>query len=284
MSLTVISPGPLSLVQDGGRSGSAGLGVGRSGALDRLALDVANRAVGNDATTAGLEVLLGGATIRVDSHALIAVAGANGDVLLDAETLAPGKAYEVRAGSSLTFRSPRAGARYYLAVRGGIRAESVLGSASWDGLAKLGTPPLAAGDVLQIGYGGTGKVNTWLPNPLAGRNVGHRFADIAAGPRRHLFSAADWHTLVTETWTVSPQSNRTALRLSGPALIFPEGLELSSEAVLPGAIQIPPDGQPIVFLADHPVTGGYPVIAVVRDESLDRLGQLLPGHQLGLSG
>lgn len=284
MSLTVLTPGPQTLVQAAGRRGQANLGVGRSGALDRLALEVANRAVGNEATTAGLEVLLGGARLRIDSHALIAVAGANGDVLVDREVMAPGKAYEVRAGSVVRFEQPRVGARYYFAVRGGVLATEVLGSPSWDVLAKVGTPPLVAGDVLQIGYGGTGKVNTWLPNPLAGRNVGHRFVDIARGPRNSLFSAADWHTLVTETWTVSPQSNRTALRLSGPPLSFPEGLELPSEAVLPGAIQIPPDGQPIVFLADHPVTGGYPVIAVVRDESLDRLGQLLPGQRLGLSG
>ena len=284
MSFTVVDPGVLSLVQDLGREGTSEIGVGRSGALDRAALRLANRTVGNLPHAAALEILLGGAEFIAEQRLTVAVTGAIGDVRANGVFLASGIAVDLPAGSILKFGRATSGARYYLAVAGGFDFPLFEGSAAWDGLAKVGTPPIQAGDRLPVGERLAGQANSWLPNPLASVNVDQPLVDITHGPRADWFDQLSWHRLVTEEWVVSPDSSRTALRLQGPALSRIEPRELPSEAVFPGAIQVPPDGQPIVFLADHPVTGGYPVIGVVRDSSLDRLGQVLPGQRVRLNG
>lgn len=249
--LRVEATGPLVLVEDGGRPGLAHLGVSASGAADPLGLAVANAAVGNRLDAAGLEVLVGGLVLRALAPCTVAVGPRVHD--LDADDVV-----SVTAGPAL---------RQYVALAGGIDVEPVLGSRSYDTLAQLGPPPLAVGDVLRAGTSeGAGAV--WSHD---------RLVRLHPGPRADHFHPGTLDLLATAPWTVSPTSDRTAVRLRGPALVRRTQVELPPEGLLPGAVQVPPDGQPIVFLVDHPVTGGYPVVAVVERADLRVLAQAAPG-------
>lgn len=286
-ALEVLEPGPLCLVQDLGRRGHLSLGVPTSGALDRRALVRANLLVGNDRGRAVLEVLLGGLVLRALEDVVVAVTGAPTTVRVEVSGRAghpeAGRPFLVPAGGELALGAPARGLRTYVAVRGGLGGPTVLGSRATDVLSGLGPPPLRAGDVLRL-----------LPAPgtaVAGApdEAAH---DVPAGPEHtvHVLPGprVDWLTpaaialLATHRWEVTPRSNRVGLRLGGPVLERAVTAELPSEGTVPGSVQVPPDGRPVVFLADHPVTGGYPVVAVVRDADLDLLGQLRPGDRLRL--
>jgi biotin-dependent carboxylase-like uncharacterized protein len=263
--IEILEPGPLTTVQDLGRSGYAALGVPRSGAFDRAALQTANRLVGNFPQTAGLEVTLGGLQIRLLDPATIALSGA----------VCPGApdwdvAISLPRDAIVRLGAPSAGLRSYLAVRGGVTVPEVLGSRSTDTLSGLGPARLAVGDRLPIGTAPSAVSGASAVEPARGGTLRIRF-----GPRDDWFTAAALELLVTTEWTVRPESDRVGLRLDGPRLERTRSGELPSEAVLPGAIQVPTDGRPIVFGPDAPVTGGYPVIAVVTD--LDGAAQLRPG-------
>jgi len=276
--IEIVAPGPLCTVQDGGREGWAHLGVGRSGAADRSAFDLANRLVGNPVGAAALECTFGGLRVRVHAAALVALTGAECDVAV--ETGPPigfRQPTAVPAGASFTLRPPDRGLRTYLAVRGGIDVAPVMGSRSTDLLNGLGPPPLAAGVVLAIGS----DPGTPIPTEYAPPTAGHEWPiSIWPGPRRDWFSAAAHLTLVRSPYVVLPTSNRIGVRLSGVELERTVNRELPSEGIVEGAIQVPNDGQPLVFLADHPTTGGYPVIAVVDPAELGRVAQSRPGDTL----
>jgi biotin-dependent carboxylase-like uncharacterized protein len=263
--IEVVEPGPLATVQDLGRSGHAALGVARSGAFDRGALRLANRLVGNPDGYAAIEATLGGLHVRLTVPSTVALTGA---VCSGAPDW--GVAVSLTAGSTIRLGSPAEGLRSYLAVRGGVAVEPVLGSRSTDTLSGLGPAPLRAGDVLPIGATSTPVVGASAAEPARGRLLRVRF-----GPRDDWFTAAAWALLVEAEWTVRPESDRVGVRLAGPALDRARGGELPSEPTLPGALQVPTDGRPILFGPDAPVTGGYPVIAVVTD--LDPAAQLRPG-------
>ncbi|MBC7290779.1 MAG: 5-oxoprolinase/urea amidolyase family protein [Actinotalea sp.] len=285
--LEVLESGPLCLVQDLGRRGHLTLGVPTSGALDRRAAVRANRLVGNDRDRAVLEVLLGGLVLRARQDVVVAVAGAAVPVtvVVDGRTSAPpaGLPFLLRSGTELTLGTPAQGLRTYVAVRGGIDAPQVLGSRATDVLSGLGPPPVRPGDVLRL-LAAPGTAVPVAPDddalevPAGPEHV----VRVAPGPR------ADWITpealglLGSHPWVVTDRSNRVGLRLAGPALERSVTTELPSEGTVPGAVQVPPDGRPVVFLADHPVTGGYPVVAVVVDEDLDLLGQVRPGERVRL--
>lgn len=276
--LTAIRSGPLTLVQDRGRPGLAHLGVGAAGAMDRAALALANRLVGNDADAAGLEILFGGAEFAADGPVWVAVSGAWGDVTVGARSVEPHTATRVPAGERLAFGATEHGIRYYLAVRGGIDVPRVLGSRSRDTLAGLGPAPLADGDALSVGpepMTPIPPVDTVPVDPPSGAPVA---LALRPGPRRDWFPAGAWELLLHSEWQVSPRSDRSGVRLEGPALERAGARELPSEGMVPGAIQVSPDGAPTVLAVDHPVTGGYPVIAVVTDDFLDALAQLRPGQ------
>lgn len=282
-TLRVVSTGPLALVEDLGRPGLAHLGVGASGAFDRAALRLANRLVGNPEAAAGLEVLLGGAELVPDTGCWLAVTGAWGEVAFDGTAVEPHTATLLPAGARLVLPPARSGLRYCVAVRGGVDVPAVLGSRSRDTLAALGPPPLASGDVLPIGappHEGVPAADLVPVDPPADGTVR---LDILPGPRRDWFDATAWEALPTAPWTVSPRSDRTGIRLNGPALARVRMEELPSEGMVPGAIQVSPDGSPTVLGVDAPVTGGYPVIAVVADSSFDRLAQLRPGQRVLLT-
>ena len=274
--IEVISPGPLATVQDLGRPGQAALGVGPSGAADRGAQRLANRLVGNAEHAAAIEVTLGGLRLRFSGPALIACTGAIGPVLVNGDPVGMNAPIDVPMGAEVMLDRSSSGLRRYLAVRGGIDVPPVLGSRSTDLLSGLGPPALTSGDWLPIGRLTAGFPEVDLA-PVA--SPPDRLVLTALrGPRDDWFTSASLAALSEQAWTVSPDSNRIAVRFTGPALERAVGGELPSEGLLRGAVQVPPNGQPVLFLADHPVTGGYPVIAVVDEAGVDLAAQARPGN------
>jgi biotin-dependent carboxylase-like uncharacterized protein len=269
--IEIMAPGPLATVQDRGRPGYAHLGVSRSGAADRGALDRANRLVGNDPAAAAVEATFGGLSVRLLRTVSVAFTGAECPG-------APGwnVAVTLPAGSHLTLGSPAAGLRSYLAVRGGIAVPPVLGSRSTDTLGGLGPPRLRPGDLLPIGSAAVGAVSGEVAAGPSFRPV----LRVVAGPRADWLRPSAWRRLTSRVWTVRPESSRAGVRLDGPRLKRAVTHELPSEPTLPGAVQVPPDGQPILLGPDAPVTGGYPVLAVVLAADLDTAGQLRSGDEM----
>ncbi len=293
----VVDPGALTLVQDLGRPALSSLGVSGSGAFDRAAHRLAQRLVGNDEGAAGLEVLLGGLRLRVAAGTWIALTGAWVDARLDSASASvavpPHSAVLVDADAELVLGPVTHGARCTVALRGGIDAPLTLGSRSRDTLAALGPAPLAAGDVLPLGPEPASPVPVADLVPVDPPPRGLVELEVRPGPRADWFTSDALDLLVTAEWKASARSDRTGVRLelgsavdggSGGLARVParEGAELESEGMLRGSIQVSPDGAPTVLGPDHPVTGGYPVIAVVVDASLDRLAQLLPGQPVRL--
>ncbi|MFD5249696.1 biotin-dependent carboxyltransferase family protein [Amycolatopsis sp. NPDC058340] len=277
-TLEVIEAGPLALIQDLGRPGYAHLGVPPSGALDVPALKLANRLVGNDEAAAGVESLFGGLRLRATTSCTIAVTGPAVAVEADGRPVGSHSPVWLAAGQVLAIGAPATGLRCYLAVSGGITVEEELGSRSRDVLAEIGPAPLKAGDILPLGTPSvSGGADVVLPTVAPAELV----VQVDPGPRAHWFE--DLASGLAKTWTVTAESNRVGLRLDGPALTrgheYAER-ELPSEGLLTGAVQVPPNGLPVVFLADHPTTGGYPVAAVVRQASLPALAQARPGTLL----
>ncbi|MFI9331564.1 biotin-dependent carboxyltransferase family protein [Kitasatospora sp. NPDC052868] len=273
--LEVVRPGPLTTVQDLGRRGVAHLGVPRAGALDEPAMRAANRLVGNDADAAGLETTLGGVALHALGPVLVAVTGAPAPVLVDGRPAAWGAAVAVPAGAVVEVGAATHGVRGYLAVAGGIAVPPVLGSRSADLLSGLGPVPLAAGDRLPVGPPPSYRpLPDQVPLPAPPAELVLR---LRLGPRADWFEPRSVAWLAREHYRVAPASNRIALRTDGPAVTRARGGELPSEGMVLGAVQIPPDGRPVVFLADHPTTGGYPVVGVVPPADLAGAAQARPG-------
>ncbi|MFD4249623.1 biotin-dependent carboxyltransferase family protein [Amycolatopsis thermoflava] len=275
-ALEVVATGPLALVQDLGRPGHAHLGVPPSGALDVPALRLANRLVGNPEGAAGIESLLGGLTVTARASCTVAVTGPPVAVAVDGRPAGSHVPVHLAAGQTLSIGRPDTGLRCYLAVSGGIDVEPELGSRSRDVLSEIGPPPLEPGAVLPLGA--PAGIPDGADTVTAPPNPPDLVVPVVLGPRDDWFGDAA-HQL-SAPWTVTSESNRVGLRLDGPALRRTdarEGEELPSEGVITGAIQVPPNGLPVVFLADHPTTGGYPVIAVVVPRALPALAQARPG-------
>jgi biotin-dependent carboxylase-like uncharacterized protein len=281
--IEVIRSGLLTTVQDLGRPGYAHLGVARSGALDAPALARGNRLVGNPDGSAGLETTLNGVTFRAEVRTTVAVTGARSPVRVDAEPVPFGTAFPVPAGAVVEVGAAESGVRAYVTFAGGVSVAAVLGSRSTDTLSGIGPPPLRPGFVLPLGRsspdGGESPagVDALLkpgpPEEVAdGVTVRLRF-----GPRHDWFSVTARDALIEHPYTLSVKSNRVGARLTGTALSRTIAGELPSEGIVLGAVQVPADGQPLVFLADHPTTGGYPVIGVVEAADLPLLAQARPG-------
>lgn len=274
-ALVVVRAGALTTVQDRGRPGYAHVGVPRSGALDGPAAALANRLAGNAPDAAVLETTLNGCSVRPRSTVTVAVAGAPCPVTVDGRPAAWGAPVRVHAGSVLDVGAATSGVRAYLAVAGGVAVEPVLGSRSTDLLSGLGPAPLTDGAVLPLGTPRRppARVDA-APQPAPPDELVLR---VTPGPRDDWFTPAAVRVLTSRTYRVSPASNRIGLRTTGPALERARRDELPSEGMVLGAVQVPPDGTPVVFLADHPTTGGYPVIAVVRPADLAAAAQAVPG-------
>jgi antagonist of KipI len=290
VSIEVIKPGALTTLQDLGRTGFQHLGVPVNGVMDERAHRLANALVGNPRTSATLEITMMGPALRFHADCVIAVTGADLDPKLDGEpcSTATATAMLVRAGSELTFGKRRSGVRAYLAVKGGYLAESVMNSVSLfarGGYGGFSGRPLARGDIIG------------LRAPQAAMEIAHASARIPAfeddvlldanapirvtlGREWCFFSFDAQSAFQSELFRLTPQSDRMGFRLEGPKLALRETLQIDSEAVAFGAIQVPADGNPIVLMADRQTTGGYPKIAQVCAVDLPRLAQKMPGEPL----
>lgn len=277
--LEVLQPGPLTTVQDAGRPGHAALGVSASGAVDREAYGLANRLVGNPAGAAVLEVTLGGLRVRARGRGVLAVTGAVTPCTVDGRAYGTHAAVDVPDGAVVALETPEVGLRSYVAVRGGVATDAVLDSRSTDVLAGFGAP-LEPGDELPVGPEPDDPVPPVDVAPVAGPAEGDVELRVVLGPRADWFTDDAVHRLRKEPFVVTGDSNRVGMRLDGPTLPRTRSDELPSEGVVPGALQVPTRGRPVLFLADHPVTGGYPVIAVVVGADLSRAGQARPGQRL----
>ncbi len=283
--IEVLKPGLLTTIQDLGRPGYAHVGVARSGALDAPALILANRLVGNADGAAGLETTLTGVALRAEVVTTAVVTGAAAAVTVDGERVEFGAAFAVPAGAVIEVGPAEAGVRSYLAFAGGVSVAPVLGSRSTDTLSGLGPPPLRAGFVLPLGH-----IPADIPadqgEMVAVQRSNHDHKQlidgevevrVRMGPRHDWFSISARDVLLHGPYTLSVKSNRVGARLAGPPLSRTVSGELPSEGIVLGAVQVPADGQPLIFLADHPTTGGYPVIGVVDAADLALFAQARPG-------
>lgn len=277
-AVAVVEPGVLSLVQDAGRRGVAALGVPAAGPLDAESMHLANALVGNDPGEACIEVTARGPTLRFDHHTHVAVVAAvpeGVEVRLEGRPVGADVVVPVQAGQTLGIGRVRAGLRAYLAVSGGIRTPPVVGSRSSDQLSGLGHGPLRVGD--RLGVGSPGRPHGQLSRPAVPADPAAPVR-VVLGP--HPFPREATDGLCAASWSVGVDSNRIGLRLEGGAPLAPADVPVTSTGMVTGAIQVPPDGRPIVLLADHATVGGYPVIACVVAVDLPRLGQARPGDRL----
>jgi biotin-dependent carboxylase-like uncharacterized protein len=273
--LEVIRCGPGASVQDAGRLGHRRLGVSTAGAMDRRALALANALVGNAPDAAAVEVPLARASFRVNApRLLVAVCGPGATLAIDGQAQPDLCSAIASHGQILTVGAPRNGVYNYLAVAGGIRSPVVLGSRACHRRSGIGLPPLEAGDPLPC-------------DPVADGTAPQRFAGdwlpengpvrVIPGPQDAHFGADAWERLCSDAFRIDPSSDRMGLRLDGPRLVANGGHDIVSDGVVPGSIQVPGDGRPIVLGRDCQTTGGYPKIATVISADLDRLLQIPPG-------
>lgn len=276
------------LFQDLGRPLQASQGISVSGALDGHSLREANLCVGNASGAAAVEIAYGGFAVTAGLPVTLALAGAPAPMKIttaDGRTLsAPhGRPFALDAGDALSLGTPGEGTRSYLALRGGFAVQTMLGSAATDTLARIGPGAIAEGDLLIPGDAPCTAVDPFrpMPQPLP-RASGTVVLDVVPGPRDDWFTPAALELLYEQDWQVTSETSRVGARLRGAQRLTRKdpARELPSEGTARGAIQVPHSGEPVLFLADHPVTGGYPVIAVVARHHLDLAGQIPIGAKI----
>lgn len=280
-TLEILHTGPLALVEDLGRVGLAHLGVTRSGAADRRSHTLANRLVANPDDRATIEVTLGGFSARVRGGDIdIAVTGADTDPSVNGIMFGTNSIQHIRDGEVISLGIPNSGLRSYLAVRGGIAVTPVLGSRSYDVMSAIGPLPLQPGDVLPVGDH-TDEYPELDQAPVA--PICEHLVELLVVPGPHDDWLVDPDALVHTIWMASDRSDRVGMRLEGRPLQFGSpDRQLRSEGTTRGAIQVPPNGLPVILGPDHPVTGGYPVVGVVADDDIDKVAQVRPGQYVRL--
>ncbi|WP_342319331.1 carboxyltransferase domain-containing protein [Corynebacterium mayonis] len=280
---TVDDPGLQTLYQDLGRQGNGNLGVSTSGFADRAAAATANAAVGNKRNATLLENI-GGMTLTALAETVVCITGALTTVTVAGRPAPLATPVIVPCGAEVVIGAPTVGMRSYLAVRGGLIAETELGSAATDLLSGLGPNPITAGETVSMSLAKPQSANALLTNPLRVERDDTGTVGVVRcvlGPRDDWFSPETVARFLSATYTVTAESNRVGLRLQGgEPLERSRPGELASEGMVAGSVQIPPSGQPVVFLRDHAVTGGYPVIATVINEDVDIAAQLPPGAKI----
>jgi biotin-dependent carboxylase-like uncharacterized protein len=282
-ALEILASGPLTLVQDLGRVGFAAVGIGRSGAADRGAFRLGARLLAQPYAAAALEVLFGGVSIRAQGDVMLALTGAPAPADIGGRGVGHCGPFTLGDGQILTLGTPPVGLRTYVSVRGGVDVPPILGSRATDTLSGLGPEPVRTGDIVPVG-----PPPADFPNvdqaPSAAVNDETLILYALRGPRDDWLAELD--ALAATKWTVSSSSDRVGIRLAG-APLHRRGdradQELPSEGVVRGSIQVPPRGEPVIFLADHPVTGGYPVVAVLLDRDSDRAAQAVPGQHIRIA-
>jgi biotin-dependent carboxylase-like uncharacterized protein len=278
-AFTVVKPGMLTTVQDLGRRGFQGLGVPVSGPMDAYSHRLANQLLGNDPSAAALEITLLGPELAAEGEITCALTGADISVTVDGRVAPANEPFTVRGGSRLRWGSRISGTRMTLAVRGGFDVPATLGSRATHLVSRMGPfggRALRPGDVLPIAAEAPGD------RPLAGKPLelpeGGARLRVMAAVHRDRFTEDAWGLLTHARFTISPQSNRMGYRLDGPALTHAGAADILSEAMPPGAIQVPASGQPLMLLAERATTGGYATIANVITADLPVAGQLAPGE------
>lgn len=286
MTIRVLKPGIFTTVQDLGRYGYQQYGVPVAGAMDEFALRAGNLLVGNAESDAALEITLLGPKLELLEDAVLAITGADLDASVGGKPLPLWKSVALRKGSQISFGRPRSGARAYLAVAGGIDVPKVMGSRSTYVRGKFGGfhgRPLQAGDELPVGRSSRPTPGRKLPAHLVPRYGAPEYGGIRGivrvilGPQDDYFTSESLELFLSSIYRVSPVSDRMGYRLEGPKLKHRQGADIISDAIPPGAVQVPGHGAPIVMLADRQTTGGYAKIATVISADLPVLAQLRPG-------
>jgi len=298
MSATILRAGPLTTVQDLGRNGFRGIGVGMSGALDCFAARVANLLAGNEETAALIEVTLGMFRIRFNDARVLAWCGGAFEARIAGERIPPGHAFAAAADEELAFDRPNPGCRAWLAISGGINLPLTLGSRSTDLRANFGGMEgrsLRAGDELPLGtlperaqafsrMLGSSRIGPWsAPANWAISAASRPVLRVVRGADWNRFEESAQKALFAEKFSVTAEADRMGVRLDGPELNRSDAGDLISAAVTPGTVQIPPNGKPILLLGDCQTIGGYPKIAHVITADLPIAAQLRPGDQLRFS-
>jgi antagonist of KipI len=278
-SLTVIKPGMLTTIQDLGRWGLQSQGVPVAGPMDEYSHRLANRLAGNAETAAALEITLMGPELQFDAPVICVVAGATFGLAVGDTPVPMHTPFEVVPGVRLRVGTRSAGARATLAVRGGIEAEQVFGSAATSLISRmgpLGGRALKAGDILPLGHVATSGAAAARGYPLPLPSGGARLR-VIPGPHAEMFTPGAFEVLYGSRFTITPNSNRIGYRLEGPPLLHRGSADILSDATAIGSLQVPASGQPIMLMADRQTTGGYPKIATVITADLPVAGQLAPG-------
>jgi len=293
--IEVLSNGQLNTIQDGGRTGFLDIGVSACGAMDRLAFDIGNALLGNAKNAAAVEIALFPFRVRFQAETDFAVTGADCDISLDGAPLPSYWMRSAKAGQTLSVGLPRRGARAYLLLAGGIDVPEVLGSRSTDqknGFGGLSGRGLKRGDYLKLlpapysplssSYDGFG---AWINDLNVVPSSADQILEVRVLPAAEFdsFATASLETFFEIPWSLTPDANRMGYRISGPVLELVKRQELLSHGIVPGTVQVPPSGQPIIQLADANTCGGYPKIATVIEADLWRLGQLQVGQKVRFS-
>ncbi|WP_194792421.1 biotin-dependent carboxyltransferase family protein [Pseudomonas sp. UFMG81] len=276
----------LCLLQDAGRFGVRHLGVTQGGALDWVAMRWANWLLGNDLDSAVVEIALGGFTVVAEQDCVLALAGADLDARIDEQPVAPWRSFPLRRGQCLTLRQPRQGVRAYLAAPGGFKGEAVLGSCATVAREGLGGcdgqgRALVKGEVLHaaaaiVGQVGAPNRRSHVPDALRPVHVDKPLLDLVMGAQIGDFSGSSLFEAFNRDWTLDSRADRMGIRLLGPQLVY-QGAPMISEGIPLGAVQVPPDGQPIVLLNDRQTIGGYPRLGALTPLALAQLAQCMPG-------
>jgi antagonist of KipI len=289
MGVTVLKAGLLTTVQDLGRYGYQRAGIIVSGAMDSLSLRLANLIVGNEGQAAGLEVTLIGPSLRFNVNCIIAICGGNLSPTINKKGISLNKPITVRKGDQLEFGQPKYGSRCYIAFKGGIQIQQLLGSASTCLPAQFGGfngRPLQKGDklpILDLSYNKLNKLNWKLSSYFDSLLFNSEPIRFLKGRQYHLFNEESIRLFHTSSFSLTKDINRMGYRMNGPSLRLSNQQELLTEGVAFGTIQVPTNGQPIILMADRQTTGGYPKIAQVISVDLPRLAQLKTGDSINFA-
>lgn len=279
--IEIITPGLLTTVQDFGRVGVMKNGFTQNGAMDRYSMTVANRFCGNCDSAPVLEMTVLGVTARFTQDTVICVSGADFGAKINDKPIKRNKAYKINNGDILSMGAAKSGMRAYLAVAGGIVGEYVFGSASTNLKFAFGGhfgKKLQSGDVLSIGTGAfpLGEIDKWeIPESEYSKDAQLR---VVLGPQNEMFTDEDIRLFLSQEYEVTAQSDRMGIRLSGEPLKLKNGMDIISDGIVFGSVQVPNSGEPIILMADHQTTGGYAKIATVISVDLPRASQLSAGN------
>ena len=279
--IEIITPGLLTTVQDFGRVGVMKNGFTQNGAMDRYSMTVANRLCGNCDSAPVLEMTVLGVTARFTQDTVICVSGADFGAKINDKPIKRNKAYKINKGDILSMGAAKSGMRAYLAVAGGIVGEYVFGSASTNLKFAFGGhfgKKLQSGDVLSIGTGAfpLGEIDKW-ENPESEYSKDAQLR-VVLGPQNEMFTDEDIRLFLSQEYEVTAQSDRMGIRLSGEPLKSKNGMDIISDGIVFGSVQVPNSGEPIILMADHQTTGGYAKIATVISVDLPRASQLSAGN------